>query len=70
MFGRGKHTLALKRRMAALDALRAKVMVADTDLTIVQRTPTPSPPDAPPRAASIGPPPSRTPGWPPSWHCC
>ncbi|WP_376959578.1 PAS domain-containing methyl-accepting chemotaxis protein [Azospirillum sp. A26] len=39
MFGRGKHNLALKRKMAALDALRAKVMVADADLTIVHVNP-------------------------------
>ncbi|MBP2297809.1 methyl-accepting chemotaxis protein [Azospirillum picis] len=39
MFGRGKINRALAQKMAALDALRAKVMVADEDLTIVHVNP-------------------------------
>ncbi|MBK1837970.1 PAS domain-containing methyl-accepting chemotaxis protein [Azospirillum sp. YIM B02556] len=39
MFGRGKNNRALARKMAALDALRAKVMVADVDLNIVHVNP-------------------------------
>jgi PAS domain S-box-containing protein len=39
MFGRGKTNRALARKMAALDALRARVMVADTDLNIVHVNP-------------------------------
>ncbi|NUB01725.1 PAS domain S-box protein [Azospirillum melinis] len=39
MFGRRKHTLAFERRMAALDAVRTKVMVTDDALTIVHVNP-------------------------------
>ena len=39
MFGRGKINRSLARRLSALDALRAKVMVADVDLTIVHVNP-------------------------------
>ncbi|MGF7175868.1 methyl-accepting chemotaxis protein [Azospirillum doebereinerae] len=35
MFGRGKRNQALERKIAALNALRAKVMVTDENLTIV-----------------------------------
>ncbi|SMF79289.1 methyl-accepting chemotaxis sensory transducer with Pas/Pac sensor [Azospirillum oryzae] len=39
MFGRGKINQVLGRKMAALDSLRAKVMVADENLTIVHVNP-------------------------------
>ncbi len=39
MFGRGKVNRALARKMSALNALRAKVMVADENLTIVHVNP-------------------------------
>ncbi|ALG71260.1 chemotaxis protein [Azospirillum thiophilum] len=39
MFGRGKNNRVLAQKMAALDALRAKVMIADENLTIVHVNP-------------------------------